>query len=79
MEQPKVIDKIDLSTIDSSTRPKKTAAKGAKKETSTKEVKGTQEEKENPVVPSPQEEIITPGPVKAEPAVITNIKASKML
>ncbi len=78
MEQPKVIDKIDLSTIDSSTRPKKTAAKGSKKETSGKEVKEIQKEKEKPVAQSPEEEITTPSPVKAEPIVITNIKASKI-
>ena len=80
MEQPKVIDKIDLSTIDSSTRPKKSAAKGTKKEAPAKEVKETQKEKgkSEPVPPVPEEEIVTPGPVKPEPVVITNIKASKI-
>ncbi len=80
MEQPKVINKIDLSTIDSSTRPKKTAAKGTKKEAPAKEVKGTQKEKEKSelVSPAAEAEIITPGPVKPEPVVITNIKASKI-
>ncbi|KAA9041916.1 translation initiation factor IF-2 [Ginsengibacter hankyongi] len=81
VEKPKVVDKIDLSTIDSSTRPKKTAAKGTKKETpvTDKEVKEKQitpeEVKETPIAP---EEIITPGPVKIEPVVISNIKASKI-
>jgi translation initiation factor IF-2 len=43
IEKPKVIDKIDLSTIDSSTRPKKTIKK--KKEEEVKE-----EKKEEPVI-----------------------------
>ncbi len=83
MEQPKVIDKIDLSTIDSSTRPKKGAAsttsKTSKKETVEKEVK------EKPIEPAtPQLELISeeeevhPGPIKAEPVVITNIEAEKL-
>ena len=79
MEQPKVIDKIDLSTIDSSTRPKKTAGKGTKKETPAKETKAKQKttvEPEAVVVPS--KETIAPGPVKVDPVVITNIKASKI-
>ena len=42
MEQLKVIDKIDLSAIDSSTRPKKAAGKGTKKETPAKEIKAKQ-------------------------------------
>jgi len=81
VEKPKVVDKIDLSTIDSSTRPKKTAAKGTKKEppVTDKEVKEKQiipeEVTETPIAP---EEIITPGPIKIEPVVISNIKASKI-
>jgi len=76
MEQPKVIDKIDLSTIDSSTRPKKTT-KGTK-ETPAKEIKETQKTTgESELLPTPpREEAITP--VKDEPVVITNIKASKI-
>ncbi|HEX7457165.1 MAG TPA: translation initiation factor IF-2 [Ginsengibacter sp.] len=79
MEQPKVIDKIDLSTIDSSTRPKKTAGKGTKKETPAKEIKAKQKTTVEPeaVIVSSNETII-PGPVKVDPVVITNIKASKI-
>jgi translation initiation factor IF-2 len=79
MEQPKVIDKIDLSTIDSSTRPKKTTGKGTKKETPAKEIKAKQKTTVEPeaVIVSSNETII-PGPVKVDPVVITNIKASKI-
>ena len=79
MEQPKVIDKIDLSTIDSSTRPKKTAGKGTKKETPAKEINAKQKTTVEPeaVIVSSNETII-PGPVKVDPVVITNIKASKI-
>ncbi|MDQ6902069.1 MAG: translation initiation factor IF-2, partial [Bacteroidota bacterium] len=82
MEQPKVIDKIDLSTIDSSTRPKKgttvTAEKIAKKEEVEEEVKEKQVEPAAPQLEQITEEETHPGPVKAEPVVITNIKAEKL-
>lgn len=80
VEQPKIVDKIDLSTIDSSTRPKK-SGKGTKKEAPAKEkeVKGnkkiTEEIEEIPTIP---EEAITPDALKVEPVVISNIKASKI-
>jgi translation initiation factor IF-2 len=80
VEQPKVIDKIDLSTINSSTRPKKTV-KETKKETTAKEkeVKGKQKTTEAPKeAPVASEESIAPGPIKVEPVVISNIKASKI-
>ncbi len=77
VEGLKIVDKIDLSVIDSSTRPKKDAAK---KSTPSK-VKGTkskQEEKEI-VEKEVQPEIeATQGPTEAEPVVITNIKATKL-
>ncbi len=81
MESPKVIDKIDLSTIDSSTRPKKGSAKTTaktKKETSpekavtAKQKAGKSKEEEVADTEQPT------GPVKAEPALITNIKADKL-
>ena len=81
IEAPKVIDKIDLSTIDSSTRPKKDStqpAGKAKKEPATKAVTAKQKTE-----PSKKEEVAPdveplPGPVKVEPALITNIKIDKL-
>ena len=81
VEAPKIVDKIDLSAIDSSTRPKKDAKKTAaksKKETATKEVTT------KPKADNAAEEVVVPdvepttGPVKTEPATITNIKADKL-
>jgi translation initiation factor IF-2 len=80
MEQLKVIDKIDLSIIDSSTRPRKGAAsvKNLKKEVAEKEVKDNQIEPATPQLERIPEEEVHPGPIKAEPVVITNIKAEKL-
>jgi translation initiation factor IF-2 len=80
LEAPKVIDRIDLSTIDSSTRPKKDtdqATKG-KKEAGTKPVVAKQKAE-----PTKKEEVLAEaeplrGPVKAEPATISNIKIDKL-
>jgi translation initiation factor IF-2 len=80
VEQPKVIDKIDLSAIDSSTRPKKGTAK-SKKEVSVpaKEEKVTPQPVEPPVAEKAEPEIIVPsGTTSPEPVVISNIKASKL-
>lgn len=52
IEGPKVLDKIDLSAIDSSTRPKKSVKK--------------KEEEAKPVVPQPEEKVEQP-PVVEEP------------
>jgi translation initiation factor IF-2 len=85
VEQPKVIDKIDLSTIDSSTRPKKGSyqpvGKASKKEGTT--AKGTEVKQKEIEKPQIIEQILPvinplPGPLKAEPIVITNIKAAKL-
>ena len=84
IEGPKVLDKIDLSAVDSSTRPKKTSKKEKEKPQPEKE------EKEE--VPEPVAEVQqAPEPVVAEavaepepevedatPAVIENIKAEKL-
>jgi translation initiation factor IF-2 len=53
LERPKVVDKIDLSAIDSSTRPKKETKKKeeAKEEKKPAKKKGKKEEKEEPVAP----------------------------
>ncbi|MEJ7912340.1 MAG: translation initiation factor IF-2 N-terminal domain-containing protein, partial [Chitinophagaceae bacterium] len=88
LEGPKVIDKIDLSAIDSSTRPKKGAPKKAK---ATEEVAP---EAAPPVtepieeVPVPKEEVLAPAAqvsVEAAPVetaedepVIENIRAEKL-
>ena len=74
IEGLKIVDKIDLSTIDSSVRPKK----DAKKKDVKAKVKGVIE-KEN--VPEPPKEEAK-GPIaiieKDVPAIITNIKAAKL-
>jgi translation initiation factor IF-2 len=73
IEGPKVVDKIDLSAIDSSTRPKKSAKKTTKKETPKAEpapepVEETPVAEATPLVAAPEEE---------EP-VIENIRAEKI-
>ena len=74
--QPKVIDKIDLSAIDSSTRPKK--GKTTKKEIVESETKSPEKEPEIlvPEVKTPESKSV--GPLEPEPIVITNIKAAKI-
>ncbi len=76
IEGPKIIDKIDLSPIDSSTRPKKTAKK---KEPEAK----IEAPEEKPVVPvaKPEEiveEVIAPEVEKEEDATIENILVDKI-
>lgn len=80
IEAPKVVKKIDLSAIDSSTRPKKTAKKAKKEEK-------TEEEAPVAEVSQPQVEEVTPPVVEiktpeVEPAeeepVVENIKAEKI-
>jgi translation initiation factor IF-2 len=78
IEAPRVIDKIDLSAIDSSTRPKKDGDAKGKKEQGTSAIIAKQKPE-----PSKKEEVTpevapTPGPVKVEPALITNIKIDKL-
>ncbi len=83
IEQPKVIDKIDLSTIDSSTKPKK-KEKTVKKEDieekpkapAAKTVKKKEEEAPEKTEPIPV--AIIPEPQKEEAPVIENIKADKL-
>src|SRR5665213_1831916 len=72
----KIVDKIDLSTIDSSVRPKK----DAKKKEVEKKVKGVISKE---TIPEPSKVIDEPkGPVsnpeKDVPALISNIKAAKL-
>src|SRR3984893_4600294 len=72
---PKVLDKIDLSTIDSSTRPKKTVKKP--KQEKAKPAR----QKTEPVLEKPLEEEIVPEELEEEleqPPMIENIKADKL-
>ena len=83
IEQPRVIDKIDLSTIDSSTKPKK-KEKTVKKEDieekpkapAAKTVKKKEEAAPEKTEPIPV--AIIPEPQKEEAPVIENIKADKL-
>ena len=77
LEQPKVIDKIDLSTIDSSTRPKKDSKKKVER-AAEPAPKGKKETPPAPVVEPIAETIPEVEPVKDEPAIIENIKAEKL-
>jgi translation initiation factor IF-2 len=82
IEGPKVLDKIDLSTIDSSTRPKKPTKK-AKAKTADEDVK----EVPQPEASTENIEVIEPVPINTEPEVeeseeeapvIENIQAEKI-
>lgn len=81
LEKPKIVDKIDLSAIDSSTRPKKTGKK-KKEEEAAEPVKKTAKKKTKKEEEEPVQEAITP--VKEEPAqeelppVIENIEVEKL-
>ncbi|HET6254394.1 MAG TPA: translation initiation factor IF-2 [Puia sp.] len=91
LEGPKIIDKIDLSAIDSSTRPKKGGKKIAEKEAEEPEVTEQQAPVAEPP-PAEQEQEDQPAPVAGEaeateqpqseedetPPVIENIKAEKL-
>ncbi len=71
LEGPKVVKKIDLDAIDSSTRPKKSAKKTEDKKPVKKE---PEPEVEPPVVPEAQAE----EPKTDTPAAIENIKAERL-
>lgn len=87
IEGPKVVTKIDLSAIDSSTRPKKTT-KPKKGETPVAaeeekpKAKTTKKKKAEEVKPQPEEEVkpeSVPAPQEEEaPAVIENISVEKL-
>lgn len=81
IESPKVISKIDLSAIDSSTRPKKAAKK--KEETPVEEpVPAPKAKKAEPapaVAPEPPAPVVPVAPEETEaPPVIENIRAEKL-
>jgi translation initiation factor IF-2 len=82
IDVPKVVQKIDLDAIDSSTRPKKSTKK---KEEIIKEVEGTKakktaKKKEEIVVEKPivKEVVVVKEPIKEEEVVITKIEAEKI-
>jgi len=82
IELPKVVNKIDLSAIDSSTRPKKASKK--KEEPAAPKEPAAKAKKAEPVEPvAPTEVIPTPAPTTEEadntaPPVIENIRAEKL-
>lgn len=88
LEGPKVLDKIDLSAIDSSTRPKKAVkVKKTKEEApvaeqpqpeTTPEVKETPKDEPAPVVERPTIESPVEEPEEETEVVIENIKADKL-
>ena len=83
IEQPKVIDKIDLSAIESSTRPKKAKATPAKKEEPVKEEEPEKKKKKTKEEAPKAEPVATPAPAPAPevppaPPVIENIQAQKI-
>ena len=81
LEGPKIINKIDLSTIDSSTRPKKESKKKEeqKEEKKPARKKAKKEEvAEEAQVVEVKPEIIAEEPVEEAPPVIENIKADKL-
>ncbi len=82
LEVPKVLDKIDLDKIDSSTRPKKSAKKTPEKEEVKKAVAPVEEAPAKPVaVPGTEkvEEIKVEEKVEDSAPIIENIKAKKLL
>jgi translation initiation factor IF-2 len=81
IEGPKVLDKIDLSAIDSSTRPKKGIKKKEEEEKPTEEVKPAAKKKgKKDEVKEEVQETRKAEPVAEEeqPPVIENIKAEKI-
>lgn len=77
IEAPKVLDKIDLSAIDSSTRPKKTAKKTKISKAET-EVPETDDILEAPVMAQLTPEVISDKTEEESEAVVENIKADKL-
>lgn len=77
IEGPKVLDKIDLSAIDSSTRPKKPIKKKTVEEP---EEKPQKKEEQEPVVVEQVEEIpqVEEEEIKEEDNVVENIRADKI-
>ncbi len=85
LETPKVLDKIDLDKIDSSTRPKKSAKKAPEKDEEQKKKAPVEDVQAKTKIAEPVvekiEEVKVVAPEKEEDAapVIENIKAKKLL
>jgi translation initiation factor IF-2 len=77
LEVPKVLDKIDLDKIDSSTRPKKSAKKATEKEEKKEPVVEQEPVKIEPVAEKVEEVKVETKPEDTAP-VIENIKAKKL-
>lgn len=75
IEGPKVVTKIDLSTIDSSTRPKKGAKKKEEEKTEKPVSKKKAVTEEQPVAETPA---VKEEPVSDQPPVVENIRAQKI-
>jgi translation initiation factor IF-2 len=76
LETPKVLDKIDLDSIDSSTRPKKGAKKTVK--TTEEEAEQKTESKKGKKEKSAEEEKPAESPIADAAPVIENIQAKKL-
>ena len=82
LEAPKVVTKIDLDAIDSSTRPKKSTKKTEEK-VEKPAAKKAAEKPAEPTVPAPEKpapaaEVIVEEPKPDAPATIENIKADRL-
>ena len=77
IEAPKVVDKIDLSAIDSSTRPKK-AAKKTKKEQAAEEPQEAPAPEIVQEVPAGEAPVAQEEPKEEEEPMIENIRAEKI-
>ena len=83
IEQPKVLDKIDLTTIDSSTKPKKKPKTEKKEEEEAEQVaKETTKKSKKQAEETPEAVVVKPEPLPEPPKddspVIENIKAKKL-
>ena len=80
LEGPKIINKIDLDALDTSTRPKKTAKKAAAPAEAPAPAPAPVEEAPAPVVekaPAPAPVVETPAPAEEAPAIM-NIEVEKL-
>ncbi|MBN8665158.1 MAG: translation initiation factor IF-2 [Chitinophagales bacterium] len=80
LEGPKIINKIDLDALDTSTRPKKTAKKAAPPAEAPAPAPAPVEEAPAPVVekaPAPAPVVETPAPAEEAPAIM-NIEVEKL-
>ena len=76
LEGPKVVTKIDLDAIDSSTRPKRGVK--AKKEDTAEEVKPAKSKKEKATTQEAPAPVVEAAPAEEAPPVIENIEVEKL-